>query len=338
MRIAIHKSKGSFSDRWIEFCKRNNIDFKIVNAYSSDLIEQLKGCDAFMWHHHHGYFKDVLIAKNILFALEHSGIQVFPDFCTAWHFDDKLAQKYLFETIGAPLVPSYVFYEKKDALIWASQTDYPKVFKLRGGAGSANVKLVKNKIAAIHLINKAFGRGFSQFDRLNYFKDRFNKFRNKQDTFIGVLKGLARLFIPTQYAKKQHREYGYIYFQKFIPNNKFDIRVIVIGSKAFALKRMNRKGDFRASGSGNIIYDRNQIDIRCIQIAFEVNSKIKSQSIAYDFVFDNENNPLIVEISYAYSIHAYDKCEGFWDADLNWYEGDFNPQEWMVEELIKRIN
>jgi glutathione synthase/RimK-type ligase-like ATP-grasp enzyme len=85
---------------------------------------------------------------------------VFPDFRTAWHFDDKVAQKYLFEAIGAPLVPSYVFFDKQEALRWAELTTFPKVFKLRGGAGSQNVSLVKTKQECIKLIHKAFGKGF----------------------------------------------------------------------------------------------------------------------------------------------------------------------------------
>ena len=70
---------------------------------------------------------------------------VFPNFNTAWHFDDKVGQKYLLEAIDAPLVPSYVFYSKEMALKWLEQTQFPKVFKLRGGAGSANVKLVQDE-------------------------------------------------------------------------------------------------------------------------------------------------------------------------------------------------
>src|SRR5690625_3021554 len=66
--------------------------------------------------------KDVMAARKILFALEHAGVQVFPDFRTAWHFDDKVAQKYLLEAIGAPLVPSYVFYDKEQALTWVRAT------------------------------------------------------------------------------------------------------------------------------------------------------------------------------------------------------------------------
>lgn len=337
MKIAIHDSPISFSTRWIEYCQAEGIDYKIVNCYTTDIIEQMQDCDALMWHHHHGHIKDVLAAKKILFALEHAGVKVFPDFNTGWHFDDKVAQKYLLEAVGAPLVPSYVFYDKQEALQWANTTKFPKVFKLKGGAGAANVKLARTKADADRLINKAFGRGFSQFDRWGHFKERFNQWRAGKDTLLGVAKGFARLFIATEFAKDQAREKGYVYFQEFIPNNSFDIRVIVIGEKAFAVKRMTRENDFRASGSGNPKYDKEQININCVRIAFDVNQKIGAQSIGFDFVFDTTNNPLIVEVGYGFAISFYDPCPGYWDASLQWHEGQFNPQEWMVEEMVKTI-
>jgi len=145
MKIAIHHSPGSFSERWISYCKKNNIDYKLVNAYDNDIIQQVDDCEAFMWHHNHMRYKDNITAKRILFALEHAGIKIFPNFNTGWHFDDKVAQKYLLEAIDAPLVPSYVFYDKQQALEWANKTTYPKVFKLKGGSGSSNVKLIKNE-------------------------------------------------------------------------------------------------------------------------------------------------------------------------------------------------
>lgn len=335
MKIAIHHSDWSFSTRWIAYCKKNEIPYKIVDCYRSDIISQLKDCDALMWHHHHAHFKDVLTAKRILFALEHAGIKVFPDFNTGWHFDDKVAQKYLLEAIGAHLVPSYVFYDKKEAIDWVNATSFPKVFKLKGGAGAANVKLVRSKADALKLINKAFGKGFPQFDRMGHFKERLAKYKSGKDTILGIVKGFARLLIPTDFAKQQSREKGYIYFQEFIPNNDSDIRVIVIGNKAFGLKRAVREGDFRASGSGNISYEKDLIDTRCVEIAFEVNKKINSQSIAYDFVFDQNNNPLIVEISFGFAVMAYDDCPGYWTSDIQWHEGKFNPQEWMIEEMLK---
>ncbi len=334
MKIAIHHTPGSFSDRWIHYCEENNIAFKIVNCYDSDIVFQLDDCNALMWHHHHGNYKDVLFAKQLLYSVQVAGKKVFPDFNTTWHFDDKVGQKYLLESIGAPLVPSYVFYSKKDALNWIETTTFPKVFKLRGGAGAANVKLIKSKSVACNLVKKAFGKGFSQFNRWNNLSERIRRFKEGKDNMMGIIKGIGRLFIPTEFAKMYPREKGYVYFQEFIPNNKFDIRIIIVDNKAFAIKRFTRENDFRASGSGNIVYEKNHIDVRCVQIAFNVNSKLKCQSIAYDFVFDEFNNPLIIEISYGFAVEPYNQCSGYWDSSLKWHEGRFNPQEWMVQNLL----
>lgn len=337
MKIAIHPQKNSFSERWIKYCEERNIDYKIVNAFDSNIVEQLKDCEVFMWHHHHANFKDVIAAKKILFALEHAGIKVFPDFKTGWHFDDKVAQKYLLEAINAPLVPSYVFYDKQQALDWAKITSYPKVFKLKGGAGASNVKLVKNYSNAVTLINKAFGRGFAQFDRIGYFKERFNKFKNGKDNFIGVLKGFARIFIVPEFSKKQPTEKGYIYFQDFIKNNNFDTRVVVINGKfAAAEKRFVREGDFRASGSGMFSYEDINIDL--IKVAFEVANKLNLQSVAFDFIFDENEKPLIIEISYGFGTTGINEVLGYWDSNLNWYSSKFNPQKLILNHLIKETS
>lgn len=333
MKFAIHHRNNSFSERWIQFCQENSIDFKIVDAFHSDIIEHLKDCDAFMWHHHHADFKDVILAKKVLFALEHAGIKVFPDFKTGWHFDDKVAQKYLLEAINAPLVPSYVFYDKHQALDWAKETTYPKVFKLKGGAGASNVKLVKSQSQAINLINQAFGRGFAQFDRIGYLKERFKKFKNGKDTFIGVLKGIARIFIIPEFAKKHPVEKGYIYFQDFIKNNDFDTRVVVInGEFAAAEKRFVREGDFRASGSGMFSYEN--IDINLIKVAFEVANKLDLQSVAFDFILDENDKPMIIEISYGFGVSGISKVPGYWDSSLNWHKGKFTPQDFILRSLL----
>lgn len=338
MKIAIHHRTDGFSDRWIAYCKKNHIDYKLVNAYDTDIIQQLSDCDAFMWHHHHANYKDVLFAKQLLFSLQQAGKLIFPDFNTGWHFDDKVGQKYLLEAIGAPLVPSYVFYTKKEALDWVEKTTFPKVFKLRGGAGASNVKLAHTAREARRLVRKAFGKGFPQYSAIDNLNERWRKYRLGKTNFKDVIVGVGRLFYKPDFARMHAPEKGYVYFQNFIPNNTFDIRVCVVGDKAFALKRLTRDEDFRASGSGNIVYDKAQIDERCVQIAFDVNKKLKSQSTAFDFVFNEDNEPLIVEISYGYTIKAYDDCEGYWTEDMQWHEGShFDICGWMVENIINSI-
>jgi len=185
------------------------------------------------------------------------------------------------------------------------------------------------------LINKAFGKGFSQYNRFSALSERFRKFKERQKAFTYVIKGLARLLVMPDFAKKQANELGYVYFQDFIPNNDFDLRIIVIGDKAFGLKRMVRENDFRASGSGSILFERESIDEQCVKLAFEINEKINAQTVAYDFVYDIDGKPLVVEISYGFSVEPYDPCPGYWSKDLRWHEASFIPQEWMVDEVLK---
>ncbi len=113
MRIGIHRSKGSFSDRWIPYCESNNINYKLVDCYRTDIINQLADCDALMWHFNHKSPKASKFARQLIYAVQAAGKAVFPDYNTVWHFDDKVGQKYLLEAINAPLVPSCAFYDKK---------------------------------------------------------------------------------------------------------------------------------------------------------------------------------------------------------------------------------
>lgn len=335
MKIAIHKSSWGFSSEWINYCEKNNVPYKIVNCYDSDIVSQIEDCEVLFWHHHHSDAKDVLFAKGLLFALEQAGKKVFPEFNANWHFDDKVGQKYLLEAVGAPLVASDVFYEKKDALDWIDKTIFPKVFKLRGGAGSTNVKLIRSKSDAKNLVNQAFGRGFPAYDKWNDLKEQYLRFTQGKLTTIDALKSVRRVFTSTRFAKTVGNQKGYVYFQEFIPNNDSDIRVITIGEKAFAIKRMTRPNDFRASGGGVIKFEKDLIDERCIKIAFQTSEKLNSSVVAYDFVFDGNQNPLIVEINYGFAHQPYLNCPGYWDKYLNWHEGKFNQVEWILEEYLK---
>jgi hypothetical protein len=334
--IAIHNNKSTdlFHFRWIEYCDKNNIPYKLVNCYDNDIMQQLKGCSALMWHYHQANPTDIVMAKSLLFSLEQSGTKVFPDFNTAWHFDDKVAQKYLLEALETNLVPTWVFYDKKTANQWIDKVSFPKVFKLKGGAGSQNVQLVKTKQEARALANQAFGKGFAAYDGWGSIKERYRKWRLGKTNFFDVTKGFIRLVNPPRYAKVMGNEMNYLYFQEFIANNDSDIRIVVVDGKAFGIKRMNRENDFRASGSGFILYDKESIDERFVRAAFEINRKLKAQCIAYDFVLDNDK-PLLIEISYGFANAGYDACVGYWDEKMNWYEGTFNPYGWMVDVMRK---
>lgn len=338
MKIAIHHKTGSYSDQWIEYCKANHIPYKIVDCYQSDIITQMDDCAGLLWHYNQNDYKGFLCARQITASLELAGKIVFPDSKTSWHFDDKVGQKYLLEAIKAPLIPSYIFYDKKEAVKWCKTTTFPKVFKLRGGAGSENVKLVKTESAAIKLINKAFGNGFSLLNRPDHLRNCiwcFQRDRNLK-SFIGLIKSIGRIFVPTELERILGKNKGYIYFQDFVPDNLYDTRVYVIGGYAFGLKRLVRKNDFRASGSGLFEFGREHIDLKCVKLAFEIAGKLEVQCVAYDFIYIG-NEPSLVEISYASVPRVYLNCPGYWDKQLQWHQGTFQIEHIIIANFIEQL-
>ncbi|MBN3582430.1 hypothetical protein JYB64_08520 [Algoriphagus aestuarii] len=341
IKIAIQEAKNEdfFTFKWLYYCKKHDINHVVVNVYNNDIIEQVEGCDIFLWHYSNYDYRDQVFAKQLLYSLETRGITVFPDFKTSWHFDDKLGQKYLLEVINAPVITTYAFYDKKSALEWARNTNYPKVFKLRRGSGSNNVILVNNKEQSNKIINKAFGRGFPFYNKRASFVDRIRRHKRNGKFFLGLFKSIYRHFVIPDNVRLVPKEMGYVYFQDFIENNGFDIRVIVIGDKAFALKRFVREGDFRASGSGNIIYDESEINIDCIRIAFEVNESLNMQTVAYDFVISKiDGKAYIGEISFGYASTAYTACTGYWDQSLNFHKEKFEFQEILFNNILNKIS
>ena len=340
--IGIHNRPGSFSDRWIAYCREREVPFKIVNAYDSDIVSQLAECRGFMWHWHFGKHADQLFARQLALALQARGMQVFPDTHTAWHYDDKLGQKYLLEALNLPLAPVHVFYEMERALAWLDSASYPIVFKLRGGAGSRNVRLIKNVREAKSVVRRAFASGFPAFDTSARTRELIWRFRRD-----GGWKALSRIpywylrgvlgDVPAE-AKHLPIQKGYVYFQEFIPHNAFDQRFIVIGNRCLCIQRAVREGDFRASGSGQLSYTPALFPKPAIALAFRVAESLKSQSVAIDIMYDRDGRPLIGEVSYGFPKGAFaESCPGYFDRNLGWNSDNVVPEKYIIEDFVRSL-
>ena len=344
--IGIHDSPGSFSDRWVKYCTAKDIPFRRVDCLSTDVIAQCEGLDALLWHWAHNNPVDQLVARQIIASLTAKVPVVFPDVNTCWHYDDKIAQKYLLEAIGAPVISTWVFTRKIEALRWIEGATWPKVFKLRGGAGSTNVSLVRSRHQATALCLQAFGRGFpavavNRTSNLTSYLAGMPSRVRKTNSAHELWQRLAR--VPQTLTRllglrpTMQRERGYVYFQEFLPNNAFDTRITVIGNRAFGFRRMNRPDDFRASGSGNISHEPDRIDKKCVAIAFRVANQLGTQSLAFDFLFNPQQEPMIGEISYCYAASAVQACRGYWDQQGTWHEGNVWPEHAILEDVLTSV-
>lgn len=341
MKVAIHNPDfpNSFAEKWIEYCIGNNLEYIIVNCLDTDIISILKKnkITHLLWHFGQTW-QDLMTARNILFSAELMGIKVFPDLFTSWHFDDKVSQKYLLESMDIEMAKSYVFYDKKSCHKFIQEYKaFPIVAKLRRGSGSTSVKLLKTSYQAKKYANRMFSKGLTPISSIAFdAKKRLKAIKNKND-FKAVLKKFYKRIINTLTGIQIiPNEFGYVYFQEFIPNNSFDTRIIVIGDKAYAFRRMVRKNDFRASGSGNFDYSASKININCISKAFDIAHKLKTSSVAIDFVADNSGSPLVLEVSYCFVPRFYDPCEGYWDTDLYFHKGSRILEFNIIEDLFNK--
>ncbi|MDF1579417.1 MAG: hypothetical protein P1P74_01415 [Desulfuromonadales bacterium] len=326
MRIAIQPDdygpNDSSSKIWAKILTEVGHDVIFVNVYHADIIEQLRGCHGFMWRFAHTPAM-CQIAKTLLPALErHSGILVYPDQHTCWHYDDKAAQANLFALTGTPTPKTWVWYDQAAALDWAREADYPLVMKLRSGAGSTNVRLIHSFADATCWIKKIFSGGVESID--------------PQKKTTNRLRQVARLLVRGEARQPWSLHKNYVLFQEFLPGNDFDTRVTVIGNRAFAFRRFNRGDDFRASGSDRLDHNPDHISSEMIQLALQTAEKLDMQSCAMDFLWRDEE-PVIGEISYTYASWAVHKCPGHWDKNLTWHKGQMWPEEAQATDFMARL-
>ncbi|MDY0109217.1 MAG: hypothetical protein RBT60_04720 [Candidatus Krumholzibacteria bacterium] len=335
MRIAVHHLPGTFSTRWLDVLAERGVPHARIDAFADDVLRRMADFDALLWnwtlHHPVG----LRYARSITCALEAAGKVVFPDTATAWHYDDKVAQKYLLEAIGAPIAPTFVFYDQESASQWAASADYPLVFKLAGGAGSYNVRLVESAASAHLIIRRMFGPGMQPV--AGYLTDASTKLRRLRSLgdVVGRLRRLPGAWRDIAHKKRLiPRQRGYVLFQEYLPDNEFDTRIVTIGKRAFGLRRRNRPGDFRASGSGLLDYRADHIDSRCVEIASSISRRLGFQCMSYDFVLDRDRRPALLEISYCFSPgEVYRRCEGYWDEGLVFIPG----HEYMEDAILRLI-
>ena len=335
--------ENGFALRWEAAARARGAEVRWLDLLGADPLAQVAGCDGVMWHWFHYPHEQRMAALPLLRVIEERlGIPVFPDLATCWHFDDKIAQAYLLEAMGVAIPKTWIFWREADALAWCEAAAYPVVAKLSGGAGSRNVRLVRDAAEARDHVERSFSgagivgrrvlpeggwrRGWSLLKRMA---------RRSAHVFPYVF--LDR-FPPLPDPAFWMPQKNYALFQEFLPGNEFDTRVTVIGDRAFAFRRRNRPGDFRASGSGRIEHDPGAIDPRCVRMAFDVAQKLGSQSMAFDFLFRGEGRePVVGEISYGYADWAVERCPGHWDSRLQWREGHLWPEEAHVEDFLARI-
>ena len=337
----MQENSGSYHKLWIEYLKRAGVAGSLVDIRTVKGNKDALHSDGIMWHID---MKPSMqsAASSILTSLEvASGKPVFPNLETRWHFDNKVSQAYLLQQIGITTPETTVFWKENEAIQWLqNHCKFPMVAKLKRGASSSAVYMLKSKAEAIRYVQRMFSLKGISGESGGAARSPYRIWRDfARNSVLHLPRPILQHFLKQRPRLREvwPNERGYAYFQEFLPENAFDTRVTVIGNRAFAFRRYNREGDFRASGSGKIDYSTKEINMDMIKIAHETSSLNNFQSMAYDFLIDKKGKPTIVEISYAYQSKAVFDCSGHWNRELNWIDGHVLPEAAHVEDFIEEI-
>lgn len=328
-----------YSEKYRQLLACNNIPYSMIDPNSSDLLDELRECTHLLFHHSQGdtdlkiYDTVYNIAHNIF------GIKCHPDFNLYWLYEDKVKEYFLLKSHNFPVVDSSVFWNKEYADAFVDKTQFPIIAKLPKGSASSNVVLVKSRKEAKKINTQVFIRGVRQNTGLqnsSNLRSIWNKgvYKYGKASLRSFLIDKGIIMDKTWFPEWQIQRDALIY-QKFLPNNSFDHRIMTVGNRAFGCIRYVRKNDFRASGSGMTDFDCGKVDLRTIEIAFSISKKFSFQAMGYDFIYDENNTPFISEMGYCYADYIIKDLPGYWDENLNWHQGRNWPQYYELLDFLQ---
>lgn len=294
----------AYYPKYERFLKNNNIYYEYYDPFKSDWMEQARKFDLIVWHTDSDPSTQE-IAKSKIYLFEKMGIKSLPSYDEIWSYEDKIRATYLYKLYNFPYIPTFISHCKEEVLAYLKQANYPLISKISTGSASFGVDKVKS------------------FEQAKRNVDQIFSYKGKETYF--------------KYANQKN----YVYFQEFIEDSDYDLRVICVGEDLFGYYRYPNKGDFRASGAGN--YEKKEIPIEALELAYQVKEKFGSVFLATDFVYSEKRNQfLIIESSIFIGI---DTCE---QLSINGIAGKYvrvaeNKYEfmqgkfWVQELALKRV-
>ncbi|AGF78358.1 RimK-like protein [Desulfocapsa sulfexigens DSM 10523] len=154
---------------FIAACRDLNVSYKIIDISGPDWLDVLKksGCDAFLCRPSVQYktWKEMYDEKLRIFSAIDPRI-IFPDPEALWIWESKRRMHYWLDAHNIPHPKSWVFYNKKYAIDFASQCNLPIIFKSNMGSGASGVIIFDNRGSLQRHITHCFSKGYSTYRRI----------------------------------------------------------------------------------------------------------------------------------------------------------------------------
>jgi glutathione synthase/RimK-type ligase-like ATP-grasp enzyme len=245
-----------------------------------------------------GYFYKSFI-EDVIYYLELSNAIVIPSFKYLRANNNKVFMELLRYNINDPKllnIKSKVFGCLEEAENVCSTLSYPVILKQSSGAMSKGVGLAGDKDELIRKLKRVARTR-------NIFREMWEYGRS----------------IKYKSYKKESRHRKKYILQDFIKNLTGDYKVLVFSDNYYVLKRGIKAGDFRASGSGIRIFERNIPD-GLLQFAFDIFKDLNIPNASLDIAFNGSSFFLIEFQCLYFGSYTLTFSDFYWKRNANVFQ------------------
>lgn len=249
---------------------------------------------------------------DIIHYLYLKGYHLIPDITLLLCHEDKGYQEILKRKLGINSLNSLFFSSSDD--IASYDLKFPLVLKTIDGSNGNGVFLIHSETELYKILRK--WEKCTVLERL----DLLRRAHMRSKTFKEYPNFNSRID-ALQYEKHIKPERSFI-LQPFIPNLKYDYRVLVLYNKLWVTRRWNRDNDFRASGAKK--FDTNFVaEADLLNFAMDIFKKFDTPSLSLDIAFDGTNYHLIEFQAQHFGVNVIVKNTGYYY---------YNGQGWSFQE------
>ena len=211
---------------------------------------------------------------------------------------------YGLELAGAYPIPSYKHLRANNDKVFMEMLRrlmLPQKYQIQSRwIGAAEEAYSDDNRIALPLVVKdsegASSRGVSLAESYRSLKKRLTKSARSRYYVYEIHDYLRSLKHKGYTRESQHRRKHVL--QEFIPGMSNDWKVLVYGDRYYVLRRQNRPGDFRASGSGLFSFDVSVNPI-ILDAAREIKETFNVPNVSIDLAI-SENKAILIEFQFVY--------------------------------------
>jgi len=303
-KVGVIRDHGP-SPRWtkyIRFLDHNKIPYSIYEVHRSRWLQEARQYDVVVGICSSAAYRLDEMRRKYNVLERHMGIACYPGFDAMLFYEDKILEAHLSTVYDLPFVPTFVSNDYQDTVDFIANAELPLVSKIVPGAGSVGVELMRTRGECL----KVARRAFSSTGRASH--------------------------VPYM------RQKDYVYFQQFIENDGYDLRVIVVENMVFGYYRKVLANDFRASGMNEV--EKRELPPEAMRIALKAYGVFRMPMLVVDMLRDSDGKFWVIEMSPNCQIETPEQLHvnGVPGAYMFSEDGScrFEPGRFWVHELALR--